>query len=237
MINWHHSFQRLVRCIATFFVLSKGLCTSMLLKLCPSFVPHFVWGFLAFWVFFLLSDFQLLITALTILPSSNICSFPPYFNFRNKCKLGIILIFSVLLCEKWDNQAILSIIKTPRHLRARDEFIPCPEVWVRYVWHLFWVLSLLGMLSNCQLITCRWERCHCIIIHQSPLRSYLLNYLKDKFLREREFWRMLIECDLRNMFYVKEIKSLYFCHSFAETRILSATKIKYFITVILLGIL
>ena len=168
MINCHcqwHCFQYLVRCIAAFFfLLSKGLCTSMFLKLCPIFVPHFVWGFLGFWTFVLLSDFQLLITALTILPFSNACSFTPFMIFyvRNKCNWSIILTFSVLLCEKRDNQAILSIIKTPHYVRA---IVSCPKVWLRYVWHLFWVLSLFDVLSNCQLITSRWEECFCMIYY------------------------------------------------------------------------
>ena len=129
---------------------------------CASFCLRF-FGFLDF---FLALGFSAVNYCSYYSSFSNACSFTPFmiFYFRNKCNWSIILIFSVLLCEKWDNQAILSIIKTPHYVRA---IISCPKVWLRYVWHLFWVLSLFDVLSNCQLITSRWDECFCMMYYTS----------------------------------------------------------------------
>ena len=110
-----------------------------------------------------------------------------YFSFRNKCNWSTILIFYVLLCEKRDNQAILSIIQTTHYLRARNEFISCPKVWLRYVWHLLRVLSLLDVLSNCQVNTSRWEGCFCMM-HYTSVATKHFKLLKRSIFEREAFW-------------------------------------------------
>ena len=132
------------------FLLLRGLCVFMIWKLGPIFMPHFCVRFFWFSGVFLLWDFQLLFLSTSIWWCLFACSLHNIFTFRNKCKLIIVLIFLIILCEKQENHAILSITRKACHLDVRhrvNKSTSCPRVWECMLSFEYWAFMCASKLS------------------------------------------------------------------------------------------